>query len=151
MANQYDPHTRQNLRLWLKLFKVSSAIEVTLQERLRHQCQTTLPRFDVMAALDHHPKGLRMSELSRYLRVSNSNVTGIIERLVQDNLVERIRVNQDRRATRARLTHEGFANFAATAYHHAVWVDELLGSLNENEANQMMLLLHKIEPNNIGN
>lgn len=74
MANQYDPHTHQNLWLWLKLFKVSSAIEVTLQERLRHQCKTTLPRFDVMAALDHHPRGLRMNELSRYLRVSKLSV-----------------------------------------------------------------------------
>ena len=56
---------------------------------MRLEWGTTLPRFDVMAALSREEHGLRMSDLSSVLRVSNGNVTGIVDRLVEDGLVER--------------------------------------------------------------
>ena len=58
-----------------------------MRERLRSEFDTTLPRFDVMAALDRRRDGMTMSELSRLLLVSNGNVTGIVDRLVADGLV----------------------------------------------------------------
>ncbi len=84
MVNYYADNTRQHLRVWLKLLKTSSNVEAVLRERLRRECGTTLPRFDVMAALDHHPDGLRMSDLSSFLKVSNGNTTGIVNRLVRE-------------------------------------------------------------------
>ena len=50
----------------------------------------TLPKFDVMAALDRKPAGMTMTELSRFLMVSNGNVTGIIDRLVPEGMVVRL-------------------------------------------------------------
>ena len=52
-----------------------------------------------------------MGELSRHLMVSNGNVTGIVERLVADGLVERLPVEGDRRAILVRLTPTGAAAF----------------------------------------
>ena len=52
-----------------------------------------------MAALYRAPEGMLMSDLSRFLLVSNGNVTGIVDRLVSEGLVARARRNGDRRTS----------------------------------------------------
>jgi len=98
---------------------------------------TTLPRFDVMSALCRNPEGLKMSELSRMLMVSNGNVTGIVERLTEDGMTLREAVPGDRRAARVRLTRKGAESFAAQARAHEVWVSALLGGLNAAQSAQV--------------
>ena len=68
---------KDHLRLWVRLLRASRTIESELRERLRQEFNTTLPRFDVMAALYRAPEGMLMSDLSRFLLVSNGNVTEI--------------------------------------------------------------------------
>jgi DNA-binding MarR family transcriptional regulator len=126
--------SKTRLRLWLRVLKVSRLVEAELRERLRTRYDTTLPRFDVMAALHRAPEGLKMSALSGVLRVSNGNVTGIVERLVSDGLVVRVPVAGDRRATLVRLSERGEQHFAELAQAHEAWVDELLGTLSAAEA-----------------
>src|ERR1700722_13606979 len=77
---------KDRLRLWVRLLRASRTIESELRERLRQEFNTTLPRFDVMAALYRAPEGMLMSDLSRFLLVSNGNVTGIIDRLAAEGL-----------------------------------------------------------------
>ena len=74
-----------------------------VRERLRVEFGVTLPKFDVMAALERRRAGMTMTELSRFLMVSNGNVTGIIERLVAEGMVVRAAHERDRRATLVRL------------------------------------------------
>ncbi len=125
---------KQRLRLWLRLLKVSRSIEAELRERLRINYKSTLPRFDVMAALYRQQEGLKMSELSAALMVSNGNVTGIIERLVGEDFVERTPIPNDRRAMRVRLTKKGRSDFAKMAEVHQGWVSELLGGIDADDA-----------------
>jgi len=77
---------KPRLRVWLRLLRTTRHLENELRERLRQEFDTTLPRFDVLSALERAEAGLTMTELSRALMVSNGNVTGIIERLVGDGL-----------------------------------------------------------------
>ena len=123
-ANEFA--TKNRLRLWLKLLKLTRQIESELRDNLRVEFETTLPRFDVMAALYRFPKGLLMSELSGALKVSNGNVTGIVDRLVKDALVIRSAVPGDRRALRVKLTPAGKKEFLKQAVQHERWVDTLL-------------------------
>jgi DNA-binding MarR family transcriptional regulator len=134
---------RQRLRVWLRVLKLQRQMEAALRDRLRTIFDTTLPRFDVLAALDHHAEGLRMSELSTWLKVSNGNITGIVDRLVEDGLVVRVPVEGDRRAMLVRLTRKGESEFVEMAKVHAGWVDELLAGLSQQEATQLMSLLDK--------
>lgn len=129
--------SKARLRLWLRLLKVQRGVEGRLRERLREGHDTTLPRFDVLSALHRAPDGLRMSGLSGVLRVSNGNVTGIVDRLVGDGLVERRSVEGDRRAMVVRLTDEGRAAFEDMAGAHEAWIDELLGGVTAEEAEAM--------------
>ncbi|XDB00392.1 MarR family transcriptional regulator (plasmid) [Sulfitobacter sp. LCG007] len=118
--------SKDRLRVWLRLLKVTRMVEADLRERMRVRWDMTLPRFDVMAALRRNEDGLKMSDLSGVLRVSNGNVTGIVDRLVTDGLVERRAVEGDRRANRVVLTETGRALFDEMAVVHELWVDEML-------------------------
>ena len=129
---------RQRLRLWLRLLGATREIETELRERMRVEFDTTLPRFDVMAALARAPEGLKMSELSRALRVSNGNVTGIIDRLAADGMVARAAIDGDRRATLVRLTGAGRAEFERMAVAHAGWIDARLAALDAGDLRVMV-------------
>ncbi len=134
------PLSKQRLRLWLHLLRATRAIEAELRERLRVQFAMTLPQFDVMAALYREEDGLRMTELSRRLLVSNGNVTGIVERLVNDGLIARESAAGDRRSFLVRLTPKGEADFAAIAKAHQDWVDGILADFDAQESE--MIIAH---------
>ena len=132
-----DATSKTRLRLWLQFLKLSRHIESTLRENLRQEFSTTLPRFDVMSALNRYETGLKMSELSGVLKVSNGNVTGIVDRLVADGLVIRVPVPGDRRASQVRLTDKGQNEFAKQAQAHEMWIDQLLSGFSETEAKKV--------------
>ncbi|TYC67061.1 MarR family transcriptional regulator [Stappia sp. BW2] len=125
-AEKQEALSKTRLRLWLKLLKSVNGIEAEIRRNLRDQHGTTLPRFDVMSALARFPDGLKMSELSTFLKVSNGNVTGIVDKLTEEGLVLRVAVPGDRRAQVARLTPKGRTAFEELAAHHESWIDELL-------------------------
>ena len=128
---------KARLRLWIRMLRLTRAIESELRENLRTEFTATLPRFDVMAALYRFPHGMILSELSRYLMVSNGNVTGIVNRLVSDGLVERTLRNGDRRTSVVRLSARGTRDFEAMARAHESWVNEIFASLSPGEAERL--------------
>ena len=130
--------SKQRLRLWIRILRTARAIEAEVRERLRVEFNVTLPQFDVMAALERKPDGMTMTELSRFLMVSNGNVTGIIDRLVSDRLVMRQAPADDRRAIIVRLTARGLKEFAAMAKAHQIWVDGLLSEFDAAEADTLI-------------
>ena len=134
--------SKERLRLWLRMLRVTRQVEAELRERLRLEYDSTLPRFDVMAALFRDREGLKMNELSKRLRVSNGNVTGIVERLVEDGLIERIAIEGDRRATQVRLTSAGRTTFSEMAVAHEGWVNALLDGVTQDDAHHIGELLH---------
>ena len=97
-ATASSPISKERLRLWLKLLKTSSLVEDEIRRRLRRDLNSTLPRFDVMSALARSQDGLKMSEISKRLRVSNGNITGIVDKLTEEGLALRVAVPGDRRA-----------------------------------------------------
>ena len=106
-ADRYQPHTKQSLRLWLRLLDTTTVVEKAIRSYLKSNCDSTLPRFDIMAALDRAAAPVTMTELSERLLVSNGNVTGVVARLVQDGLVARQADESDRRTQRVSLTSRG--------------------------------------------
>jgi len=138
---------KDKLRLWIRLLRAARIIESELRERLGKQFDTTLPRFDVMAALYRTPEGMLMSDLSRFLLVSNGNVTGIVDRLVSDGLVQRARRNGDRRTSVVQLTRVGHALFKKMAAAHERWVDELLAGISKGDAQRLTSMLKSFRSN----
>ena len=144
MISRIETDSKVRVRTWLKILKTSNFIEKYLRERLRNDHRTTLPRFDVMSALQRSPNGLKMSELSGVLKVSNGNITGIIDRLVQEGHVERITIQGDRRAYLASLTDKGSKKFQEYALEHETWINELLSDISSDDAKMITSLLSSI-------
>src|ERR1700747_3377143 len=103
------------LRLWLRLLPCPTLIEGCVRSRLRERFDVTLPRFDLMAQLDKVPEGMTLSDLSRRMMVSNGDINGLVERLVQLGLVARTAPPTDRRAAVVRLPEAGRVAFLAMA------------------------------------
>ena len=147
------PHSKQSLRLWLRLLSCSTIVEKRIRVRLEGEFATTLPRFDVLAALEREPDGLTMSQLSAAMMVSNGNVTGVVSRLIEDLLVIRTTESADKRVATVRLTRKGREAFQKMAHVHEEWVDRMFAELNEGQMEQLMKLLasmrHSIEANPI--
>ena len=144
VAERPNDH-KMELRLWLRLLASSNLVEVEVRQRLREQFGTTLPRFDLLAQLERVEDGLLLGELSRRMMVSNGNVTGLVERLAGDGLIERNVSEADRRAVRVRLTRKGREAFAEMAAAHAEWIGELFADLSEVDQQALWMRLGKLK------
>jgi DNA-binding MarR family transcriptional regulator len=135
--------SKRRLKLWVRLLGVTRRTEAELREFLRTRHGTTLPRFDVLAALYRRRDGVTMSDLSRMLLVSNGNATAVVDRLEQDGLVKRQPSETDRRTVFASLTPEGLAVFEGLAAEHEAEVDRLFGALSEAEIEALSEILKR--------
>lgn len=136
--------SKRRLKMWIRLLGVTRMAESHLREHLRLGHATTLPRFDVMAALFRRREGVTMSELSRMLLVSNGNATTVVDRLEKDGFVRRQPSDQDRRTVFVSLTPEGLTEFEALAAGHESEVDKLFAGLSEAELDQMTEILKRM-------
>ncbi|MDE2579417.1 MAG: MarR family transcriptional regulator [Hyphomicrobiales bacterium] len=132
---------KRQLRLWLRLLACANLIEAEIRHRLRVEYDMTLPRFDLMAQLYREPEGLRLSDLSKRMMVSNGNLTALVDRLIVDGYVSRTTDSNDRRAFVVQLTKAGAFIFSQLATAHEGWLRELMGDLSEA---QMTSLTHDL-------
>ena len=58
-----------------------------------------------------HPSGLTLSELAKFIMVSNANISGIISRLHKRGLITRKLKPSDRRTTIVKLSNKGLNNW----------------------------------------
>ena len=131
------------LRLWLRLLTCTTLIEGEVRSRLRGRFDVTLPRFDLMAQLDRAPEGMTLSDVSKRMMVSNGNVTGLVERLVESGHVDRRTSDEDRRVQVIRLTKLGRIEFRRMAAEHEVWIADMFSDLAEKDVRDLMRLLAK--------
>jgi DNA-binding MarR family transcriptional regulator len=118
--------------------------ESQLREFLRVEHASTLPRFDVMAALHRTERDLTMSELSQMLLVSNGNTTTVVDRLEADGFVERRPSESDRRVVRVALTDVGRRHFEQLAADHEARIDTLFSSVSTEDLDALELILQRM-------
>ena len=139
-----DPLSKRRLKMWIRLLGVTRAAEGELREFLRVRHDTTLPRFDVMAALFRRRDGVTMSELSRMLLVSNGNATTVVDRLEKDGLVRRTPSASDRRTVHVALTPEGLTQFEGLAAEHEAEVSRLFAGLSGADLDSLTEILKRM-------
>jgi len=119
-------------------------IERAIRSRLRQRHGVSLARFDLMAQLARSPEGLTAGEAGAAMMVTASNVTGLVDRLESEGLVERNAGAPDRRTIRLTLTSLGRERFEYMAADHARWIAELLGELPATDRAALMQLLGRL-------
>lgn len=125
---------QKQLKLWVRMLASSTRVTQVLNKRMKKHTPLTLAKFDVLVAIDRAPGGvITMSELSRMLLVSNANTTGMVSRLMKNGLVEKWALPTDRRVYSVAMTSEGRKTLKHAILIHKGWVDELLGSIEDDK------------------
>jgi DNA-binding MarR family transcriptional regulator len=130
-----DDRLERNLetRVWLGVLAVHGAIFNRLNRAFLREFDITLAKFDVLAQLNRSPDGLTQGNLSRQLKVTGGNVTGLVRRMVADGLITREMSATDRRAFVVRLTTKGADRYKASRERHDTLLHEWLGALPQHE------------------
>ena len=126
------------VRIWLRLLHSARSIENALGAKLRKEFNTSLARFDLLSQLEKFPAGLRMSDLSKHLMVSNGTSTGIVSGLVEEGMVERSFDDSDRRTVTIKMTDSGRDAFRVMAKRHEEWVIAKLGELSREAKRDLL-------------
>lgn len=85
-----------------------------------------------------------MRELSEHLFIAVNTVTNLVDHLERKQLAERIRSTEDRRVIHVKLTDQGKQLYDAITAIHFQFCSKMLGSLNEDEQDILMVLMRKI-------
>jgi DNA-binding MarR family transcriptional regulator len=86
-----------------------------------------------------------MGELSAHLMVTSGNVTGIIDGMAADKLVERRPHETDRRSIIISVTPEGRNLFAKVRSAMSKWMGEAMADMTDAEIEQLIKLFGKLK------
>jgi DNA-binding MarR family transcriptional regulator len=120
---------KSELHLWLRLLSATNLISAEIRRNLRHCFNITLPQFDLLAQLEREPNGLRLGEVSQRMMVTNGNITGLVDKLVEHGFVIREASPEDRRVMNVRMTKAGAALFAVMAKANEDWMIKLFSEI----------------------
>lgn len=133
------------VRLWLRLLSCSITIEKRVRRRLADQFETTLPRFDVLAALERRTNGMTMGELSQVLLVSGGNLTALVRELQRQKFVKMTRDPNDGRSWVVRITAAGRSHFREVAAQHHQWISAMFAGMSAPRREQLYELLAELK------
>jgi DNA-binding MarR family transcriptional regulator len=97
-----------------------------------HRADISMTHFHLLSMLERHGS-ITMSRIAELLDVSVSNATGLIDRIEERGLVERVRVPSDRRAVHVQLTDEGQAKLREIELFKEDMIDAVLARLDERQ------------------
>jgi DNA-binding MarR family transcriptional regulator len=131
-------------RLWLQLLSLHGEIFATLNAVLSSEFGLSLAKFDVLAQLDRYPDGLALGQLSQNLKVSGGNVSGLVQRLLADDLISKEMSSEDRRSFIVRLTPKGEALFSKAADVHKRHLSRRLQDISAQELDSALSVLKSL-------
>lgn len=133
------------VRASLGVLSTGTRLKKQLDTEFRNRFDTSVSRFDVMAALDRAgAAGLRARELSVLLKVSEGNTTQVTAPMIRDGLIRRVPCPEDARAAIFTLTDEGQALFDSMAHAHRAWISTAFEDFTADELKTLRRLLKKI-------
>ncbi|WP_024795924.1 MarR family winged helix-turn-helix transcriptional regulator [Tomitella biformata] len=129
----------QELDAWLQVARILSWVPAELDARLLREDGITHFEYEVLASLSESAdRRLRMSVLAGLANGSLSRLSHVVRRLEQRGWVTRERCPDDRRATYAVLTDDGYAKVVATAPGYVEHVRSL--TIDPLDREQIVLL-----------
>ena len=103
--------------------------------------------FVLLFLLDAAPDGLAPNTLAEQAGVTRATVTGLLDGLEREELIERHADASDRRALCIRLTRKGRRVAKIVFEQHGRWIASLYGNLSTPEREQLASLLEKVAGN----
>jgi DNA-binding MarR family transcriptional regulator len=104
----------------------------------------TLPQAVVMWTLGAYDGIATMSDLAQMTHQSGATATGIVDRLTDAGLVERVRDTGDRRVVYVQITEAGTTKLEEIEAQRQKETEHMTGGLNDDELEQLNSLLRKL-------
>jgi DNA-binding MarR family transcriptional regulator len=102
-------------------------------------------RFTTLMALRRQPEGRATpAELAEHLAVTRATVTGLLDGLEEDGLLERSHRTDDRRSVSVTITKKGLALIEKILPDHYARIGALMKKLTRQEKKQLTVLLGKV-------
>jgi DNA-binding MarR family transcriptional regulator len=137
--------TRESVRTHLRIATCYNLMVREARQRVVSRWNLTLPQFEVLAELARADAGgFTFVELSRLLLVTSGNLTGIVDRLEEQRLVERRPDAKDRRVIRVALTDKGRKVTGHMLPAHAADIEEILAFMPRASLTALSDLLGKL-------
>jgi DNA-binding MarR family transcriptional regulator len=137
--------TRESVRTHLRIATCYNLLMREARQTIAQRWGLTLPQFDVLAELTRADAGgFTFVELSRLLLVTSGNLTGIVDRLGEQRLVERRPDAQDRRVIRVALTDKGRRLTDEMLPAHAADLSHILSFMPRAQLTQLSDLLGRL-------
>ena len=131
-------------RLWLQLLSLHGELFASLNSTLSSEFGLSLAKFDVLAQLDRYRDGMALGQLSQNLKVTGGNVSGLVQRLLTDNLISKEMSSEDRRSFIVRLTPKGDALFRKAVDVHKQHLGNRLDSIPAEELETALSVLRSL-------
>ena len=133
----------QNMRLCLQLLSVAADIDRDCAARLAPYGLSE-ERFVLLFLLDAASDGMAPNLLAARAGITRATVTGLLDGLEREALIERQADAHDRRALRIVLTRKGKRLAKQVFAQHSLWIASLLSGLSGAERKQLSALLGKL-------
>lgn len=134
-ARTVAPLSARDPRLapWRAFVRAHAEVSRRLDEDLRSEHGLSLQEYVTLLILVEAPsRRLRMGRVAEALTLSKSGATRLIDRLVDDGLVERVTCTSDARGSEARLTEAGVQRLRTAAPTHLRGIaDYFLATIDE--------------------
>jgi DNA-binding MarR family transcriptional regulator len=138
------PFGQQETRVWLQVLSLHGTVFSSLNGVLGAQLGLSVAKFDVLAQLYRYPDGLPLGQLSRNLKVSGGNITGLVQRLLADALITKSISSEDRRSFIVRLTPKGKTLFQKAIAVHEKHLRECFENVSVRELNEALSVLRSL-------
>ncbi|HPR65394.1 MAG TPA: MarR family transcriptional regulator [Thermoanaerobaculia bacterium] len=139
-----NPITTPGHETLLSIF-VTSGILAKEGDRLLRPLGLTESQFNVLMLLEHQSNGsLDQVSIGRMLVVNRSNVTGLIDRMEREGLVERFPDPVDRRIKQVRMTRKGKEILSRAQLLYIKGVQQAVTSLPDKDQNDLCRILETI-------
>jgi DNA-binding MarR family transcriptional regulator len=137
--------TRESVRTHLRIASCYNLLMREARRLVMNRWNLTLPQFDVLAELARADVGgFTFVELSRLLLVTSGNLTGIVDRLEEQRLVERRPDTRDGRVIRVALTERGRRVTDQMLPAHAADIEDILSFMPSNSLAALSDLLGRV-------
>jgi len=126
-------------RVWFRMLRLDTRIHALIAERLK-TINLSVPQCDVLTTLTER-EGVSQQELAERLYVTKGNISGLIDRLEAAGLVERRRLEGDRRSHAIYLTEAGRQAAKSGIAIQQQFVAQTYGRLSEEKLAELDALL----------
>ena len=108
------------------------------------------PQANILFNIAHHPTGISVKELAEFTGVTPGAITQFVDTLVEKGLVMREGDAADRRVVRMKITKLAIDQFEKFRQKHFESFGKVFEVLTNEEIEQLLSLLEKIETSQTG-